>query len=134
MTYFSKNTQHPLIKNEKQYQVHEHLIAIQSEDRDVLKWPNSSHFEFELPIEYKNVSAIRIIDIQIPNTFYTFSNRRQNTKLLIHYAATTYTINIEEGTYTPEQLCNELTIKIATIIPTIDITVKHNPINKKIYF
>ena len=36
MSYFSRNTQQPLIKNEREYQVQEHVICIQSEDRDTL--------------------------------------------------------------------------------------------------
>mgnify|MGYP001182717970 FL=1 len=135
MSYFSRNTQQPLIKNEREYQVQEHVICIQSEDRDTLKWPSSSQFEFELPIEYKNVSGIRILDIQIPTTFYTFTHRRQNTKLLVVYSGTTYTVTIEEGTYTPEELCTELTVKINAQLNTVGVSVivKHNAINKKIY-
>jgi hypothetical protein len=135
MSYFSKNTQQPLIKNQQQYQVREHLVCIQSEDRDALKWPNSALFEFDLPVEYKNVCGIRIVDIQIPTTFYTFTHRRQNTKLLIQYDGNTYSITIEEGTYTPEQLANELTVKINAQLLTTGVTVlvKYNIINKKIY-
>ena len=136
MSYFSKNTQQPLIKNQQQYQVREHLVCIQSEDRDALKWPNSALFEFDLPVEYKNVCGIRIVDIQIPTTFYTFTHRRQNTKLLILYDGNTYSITIEEGTYTPEQLATELTVKINAQLLTTGVTVlvKYNIINKKIYF
>ncbi len=135
MSYFSRNIQQPLIKNQKQYQVREHLICIQSEDRDTLKWPNSAQFEFDLPIEYKNVCGIRIVDIQIPSTFYTFTNRRQNTKLLIQYDGVTYTITIEEGTYSAEDISTELTVKINAILPgTVTVLVKHNTVNKKIYF
>ena len=135
MSYFSRNTQQPLIKNQKQYQVREHLVCIQSEDRDTLKWPDSALFEFDLPIEYKNVCGIRIIDIQIPNTFYTFTHRRQNTKLLIQYDGVTYTITVEEGTYSAEAISSELTVRINAILPsTVTVLVKHNTINKKIYF
>ena len=135
MSCFSKNIQQPLIKNNKNFQVHEHVISIQSEDRDTLKWPNSNQFEFELPIEYKNICALRILDIQIPTTFYNFSNRRQNTKLLLQYNGTTYTITIDEGTYTPDELATELTVKInAAGITGLEVIVKHNTITKKMYF
>ena len=78
MSYFSRNTTQPLIKNNKDYKVQSHIISIQSEDRDVLKWPSSSEFEVELPLEYKNICGITVLDMQMPNTFYTF-----NTRILI---------------------------------------------------
>ena len=78
MSYFSRNTTQPLIKNNKEFMVHSHIISVQSEDRDVLKWPNSSQFEIELPIEYKNICAITVLDMQIPNTFYNFSTIDHN--------------------------------------------------------
>ena len=48
----------------------------------------------------------------MPNTFYTFNTRKQNTKLALKYENTTYYITIDEGTYTPEQMVTELTAKI----------------------
>jgi hypothetical protein len=136
MSYFSRNTTQPLIKNNKAYAVHSHIITIQSEDRDVLKWPNSSQFEIELPIDYKNICAITVIDMQIPNTFYTFNTRRQNTKLILSYNLNNYYITIGEGSYTGEQIANELTTKInaQTYSNGLEVSVQYNVINKKLYF
>jgi len=136
MSYFSRNTTQPLIKNNKEYMVHSHIISVQSEDRDVLKWPSASHFEIELPIEYKNICAITVVDMQIPNTFYIFTTTKQNTKLIVVYNGTNYYITIEEGTYTADELATELTVKInaQTVSDGLEIKVKHNAINKKLYF
>ena len=136
MSYFSRNTTHPLIKNNKDYMVHSHIISVQSEDSDVLKWPNSSQFEIELPIEYKNICAITVVDMQIPNTFYSFTTIKQNTRLIVSYNGTNYYITIGEGTYTAEQLATELTVKInaETISAGLEVIVKYNLVDKKLYF
>ena len=136
MSYFSRNTTQPLINNNKEFMVHSHIISVQSEDRDVLKWPNSSQFEIELPIEYKNICAITVLDLQIPTTFYDFTTIKQNTKLILSYNGKHYYITIDEGTYTADQIANELTVKInaQTELDDLEVIVKHNVINKKLYF
>ena len=85
MSYYNTSTQHPLIQNQKDYKVNSKIISIQSEDRDVTKWPSSSQFEVTLPVEYRNVVSLRALDIQIPHTYYIFNCARQNTKLIINY-------------------------------------------------
>lgn len=136
MSYFSRNTTQPLINNNKEFMVHSHIISVQSEDRDVLKWPNSSQFEIELPIEYKNICAITVLDLQIPTTFYDFTTIKQNTKLILSYNGKHYYITIDEGTYTADQIANELTVKInaQTELDGLEVVIKHNVINKKLYF
>ena len=46
---FNTQTSHPLIPNSQQYQFEQQYISIHSEDRNILKYPNSSEFEIELP-------------------------------------------------------------------------------------
>ena len=141
MSYYNICTQQPVIQNQKDYKVDSNIISIQSEDRDITKWPSSSHFEVTLPVEYRNVVSLRALDIQIPNTYYTFSCARQNTKLILMYTdsgAVTQTviITILDGTYNNETIAQELQtqINIALTGETTEVLVKVNPINSKIYF
>jgi hypothetical protein len=64
------------------YVVFKKTLSVHSEDRDIFKWPNSNFFEVTSPVEYKNVVSLRLSDIEIPSSYYVFSNSNQNTKLL----------------------------------------------------
>ena len=85
------------------------LLSIHTEDRDITKYPQSSNFAIELPIEYKNVYSIKLIDIELPSNYYVFSEVNQNTKMTVRVGTLTKTITISEGTYSPTQLALELT-------------------------
>ena len=102
------NTSHPFINREQTYFLDRKLISIHSVDRDISKWPNSSHFEVDLPQYLNNVYSLRLTNINIPSNFYTFTNSYQNTKLEITIGTSNETITISEGYYTPEELANEL--------------------------
>jgi hypothetical protein len=124
------------IQTNSNYVVFKKILSVHSEDRDITKWPNSNFFEITAPVEYKNVVSLRLSDIQIPSSYYVFSNTNQNTKLsfkvipvhtlgsklsLTTFADYTYdvgikllqsppfTITLPEGTYTPEDIATELT-------------------------
>ena len=140
MSYYNVCTQQPIIHNPQKYKVNNKLISIQSEDRDITKWPNSSEFEITLPVVYKNVISLRTIDIQIPNSYYSFNCLRQNIKLIVEYKyhgdLFQEIITIEEGNYNLETLVDEIQTKINIVLSNTSIKVKVfiNPINHKIYF
>ena len=124
------------IQSNSNYVVHKKLLSVHSEDRDITKWPNSNYFEITAPVEYKNVVSLRLIDIEIPPSYYVYSTMNQNIKLSFNviplhtlgsgmsvttfdnytYAvgmkllqSPVFTITITEGTYTPDQMATELT-------------------------
>ena len=84
-------------------------LSVHSEDRDIKKWPQSNHFEVDLPVDYKSVAMMRLNDIELPASFNVFSPENQNTKIAFIVAATTYVAEITSGTYTPTQMGLELT-------------------------
>ena len=125
------------IQTNSNYVVFKKILSVHSEDRDISKWPNSNFFEITAPVEYKNVVSLRLNDIQIPSSYYVFSNTNQNTKLSfkvvpVHtlgsgISVTTFenytyadgikllqsppfTITINEGTYLPEDIASELAV------------------------
>ena len=113
-----------MFQENKNYLFHRKIIAVHSQDRDINKWPKSNEFEVKLPINYKKVSSLQLLSIQLPKKYNIFSNYNQNTKLKYNNA----TIQINDGTYTPQQMCAMLTDKLT------GITVVYNDIDMKFYF
>ncbi len=81
MSSFSVNQSNPLIPNNNNYKLGRKLVSIHSEDRDISKWKTSSHFEVDLPSELKNVTSLRLLDVQLPANYYVFTDNYQNTKI-----------------------------------------------------
>ena len=52
--------------------VYKKELSVHTEDRDIKKWPTSTVFDVELPVEYKNVVSLRLSDIQLPSSYYVF--------------------------------------------------------------
>ena len=46
---FNTSTNHPIIPNANDYIIYKKYVSIHSEDRDILKYPNSNQFEIEMP-------------------------------------------------------------------------------------
>ena len=72
-TSFNVNETHPLTPNSQNYTYYKKYVSIHSEDRDFIKYPTSSLFEIELPEDYLNVSAVRLVDWTFPANYSTFS-------------------------------------------------------------
>lgn len=95
----------------QQFVIDTKILSIHTEDRDITKWPTPSHFEVELPVDYKNVVSLRLSEIHMPCSNYIFLNSYKNTSFKITYFADkeyTTTVFINEGTYTQLQLAEEL--------------------------
>ena len=75
--YFnSYNNQHQLIQRTQNYYLQRKLVSFHSEDRDAKKWPNSNEFEIQLPEAMTNVQSIRLLEIEFPSNYYSFSNSK----------------------------------------------------------
>lgn len=144
MTDFNKpqsynvNTTHPLINNSQEYVLIEKYISIHSEDRDIVKYPDSSEFEIELPEDILNIASIKLVDWSFPSNYSTFSLLNGNILFAFYiknpynpaafglsddynykiYEALfmtqnqIYSFTIEEGFYNPDQMTRELTNKL----------------------
>ena len=143
MSRFNVNTSHPLIPNSQEYTFYQKFVAIHSIDRDVVKFPNASEFEIELPQDFLNVVAVSLESWSFPKTdvFSITNNNIQfsfkisdpynphlnnyNDELQIEICNGLYThiyddfiITIEEGVYTPSQMAIELTNKMNEVVTT----------------
>lgn len=97
--------------------VYKKLLSVHSEDRDITKWPSSTMFDIEIPVEYKNVVSLRLSDIEIPASYYVFTAKNQNISLTVELEDETQMVFISEGTYTPMQLTMELTNQLNNCFP-----------------
>uniref|UniRef100_A0A6C0B835 Uncharacterized protein n=1 Tax=viral metagenome TaxID=1070528 RepID=A0A6C0B835_9ZZZZ len=148
------------IQTNSNYVVFKKILSIHSEDRDIYQWADPNHFEITAPVEYKNVVSLRLNDIELPSSYYVFSNINQNTKLSFSilpsgtsspYASILYgkvfTLMITSGTYNHDQLTIELagtlnqllsdyissnTISIANNYNYFSVT--YNPVTMKMMF
>ena len=134
MSRFNPSTNHPLIPNAQQYMFEKQYVSIHSEDRNILKYPNASEFEIELPQDYLNVQGIKLITHRFPTNLNLFSALQRNLTMtftitdpyiypsptalenaiylaLYENESKGFVITIEEGNYTPQQMAKELTNK-----------------------
>jgi len=138
MSNLNISTSHPLINNSQQYVYQKKYVSIQSQDRDILKYPVSSSFEIQLPQDYLNVQSVKLSDWSFPSNYYVFSKEQYNTifvfSIIEPYDPYTnnnndplqqaifsglnnrindpFTCSIQDGTYTPTQISTELTNKM----------------------
>ena len=132
---FNVNQTHPLIPNSQNYTYYNKYVSIHSEDRDYIKYPNSTLFEIELPEDYLNVSTVRLANWTFPANYNTFSPNNSNITMtfqinnpynpgeheynndlqnaifvaLYNYSTSYYKVIIETGFYNPDQMAIELT-------------------------
>ena len=135
---YNLNTTHPLIPNSQQYIAFNKYVSIHSEDRDIIRYPNSSEFEIELPEDLVNVASIKLVNWTFPAKYNTFSLANGNALLVYKitnpynpaafglsddynyriYEAlfmtqdTEYAFTIEDGFYNPIQMATELMNKL----------------------
>ena len=110
------------------------ILFIDSNDRDILKWPNSSEFEIYCPQVYNNVQSINLLNIVLPTDIYNISDYLQNNKLVIDISGIgERTIILEDGYYNFETLGSSLQNKINRDL-FVNFTVGYNKVSRKFYF
>ena len=103
---------HPVIINNDEYSLKKKYLTIHSTDRNITKWPSISEFQINLPQTYDYIYTLKLINIQIPDRLYNFTNILRNTKLSFYYTdirpspstSDLHTITLDDGYYTPSSL------------------------------
>jgi len=145
---FNTNTSHPLIPNSQEYIYYRKYVSIHSEDRNMLKYPESSDFEFELPEDLCNVVTLRLASWTFPANYNTFSILNGNVTMtfqisnpynpgefsytdplynkifecLYYNIGKNFIVVIEQGFYNPQQMVTELTNKFNSVVSILLIT------------
>lgn len=148
MSRFNASTSHPLIPNAQQYMFEQKYVSIHSEDRDIVKFPNSSEFEIELPQDYCNVQGVKLASWSVPSNYNTFSASQFNVTMTFYFTSVIlsptfasnvslqtnilngltanlnnpYTINISDGFYDPFLIANELMNRMNDAVTSYLIT------------
>ena len=139
---FNTSTSHPLIPNANDYIIYKKYVSIHSEDRDILKYPNSNQFEIEMPEDITNIYSLRLINWTFPANYNSFSIGNSNTSLyfkitnpynpgenmvfnpleqaifeaLFKSSHKLFEIVIQDGFYNPTQMVTELQNKFNYVV------------------
>ena len=156
---YNTSSSHQLIPNAQQYMLHYKFVTINSDDRDITKYQNSSEFEIDLPQDYVNVQTVKLNSWSFPNKYDVFGEHLNNVTFIFQVAAyytvassvslaptRDFIVTIESGSYTPSQMAAELTNKmnqaVNTYIQSININantytdffVEYHEVNEKLWF
>jgi len=123
-----------------------HVISIDSRFRTD-QGANPSNFLFKMLTPIKNVISVRLSSLEIPNTWYTFSEIRGNTSMIVYIkpapapgiSASTITgrVVITEGNYSVntgdgDDILIELFTQLNNTFPMNSFSVYFNPISAKL--
>lgn len=109
-------------------------LMVDSRDRDYAKYSSPSNYKIGLPVPYHNVSSIKLLSSEIPQTFFVFSEKLGNTSIVVSaYDADGTTlisknIVISDGNYDLNSIATALSDSInkAFVINDITFTVAVN--------
>jgi len=131
---YNVNNSKPLINREQNYVIDRKLVSVHSEDRDITKYPDPSHFSITLPQPLLNVQSLRLVQTSFPLNYYVFSNKYENTKFRFTYDGTIYCASIQEGTYTTCEIATELTNVMNELIGEPTFSVYYDPVGNHLWF
>jgi hypothetical protein len=130
------NHNHPLIKTSHNFVLDRKVLFIDSNDRDIERWPSASEFEINCPQNYTNVESLRLSSIMLPNFFYNISEQLRTNKMIVELSGTRYDIKLDDGYYNYSQLKDTLQTKFKLINDDFKnhFDISYNPINRKYTF
>jgi hypothetical protein len=96
------------------------IINIDSRFRDSDQ-QTSTNFTYRMDPQIKNIIRIKLVSIEFPNVFYTFSQHLGNTRFTIKYGALTAPITIEDGNYTPTDIQTAIQAKLVVATGLLSI-------------
>jgi len=125
---------HPLIKTSHNFVLDRKVLFIDSNDRDIERWPNASEFEINCPQNYNNVESLRLVSIVLPSFFYNISEQLRTNKMIVELSGTRYEIKLEDGYYNYTQLASALQTELRAVPPETTFNVTYDSITHKFTF
>ena len=84
------------------------IVNIDSQFRNRTLYPNPAFFKYDFYEKIKNCKYIRLSSIEIPNLFFTFTEKRKNIYFTLTVDYIDYKVIIMEGMYNYEQFIDEI--------------------------
>lgn len=85
MSQFNLNRSHPIIPQLTTKETESHYVSISSQDRNLIKNPDSDDFSIELPQEYYNVESVKLASAYFPIVDNQFSTTQNNVDLCFRF-------------------------------------------------
>ena len=83
------------------------IYSIDSEFRDITLYPNPANFTINFDKYLPYITDISLSSVEIPNTFYTYTKKRDNVSFIITtFNGIKISINIPDGSYTSDIMLN----------------------------
>jgi hypothetical protein len=128
------NHNHPLIKTSHNFVLDRKVLFIDSNDRDIERWPSASEFEINCPQNYTNVESLRLSSIMLPNFFYNISEQLRTNKMILEFLGGQHIIELEDGYYNYTQLATALQIELRAVPSGTTFNVTYDSITHKFTF
>lgn len=101
LPFYSPTENHPLIPNQNTYYKQDKSITINSGDRNIIKYPDSSSFEILLPTDIVNVANVKLTNWMFPVDFNTFSYKKNNLQMEFTLLPVLYNSTEQQALYNP---------------------------------
>jgi hypothetical protein len=128
------NHHHPLIKTTHNFVLDRKVLFIDSNDRDVERWPNASEFEINCPQNYTNVESLRLSSIMLPNFFYNISEQLRTNKMILEFLGGQHIIELEDGYYNYSQLAIALKTQLQAVPSGTNFDISYDSVTRKFTF
>ena len=128
------NYNHPLIKTSHNFVLDRKVLFIDSNDRDIERWPSASEFEINCPQNYNNVESLRLSSIMLPNFFYNISEQLRTNKMIIELQGVQHIIELEDGYYNYTQLATALKTQLQAVPSGSNFDVSYDSVTRKFTF
>jgi len=109
-------------------EVKKYILNIDSRFRDYAQSSSSTDFMLKLPRVYKNIINIRLSSIELPNTWYAFTEENGETSLKYNGSIVT----ISDGNYDPNELTSKLQNAIRSQASTLSANVSFDQNSGKV--
>jgi len=122
-----------LIERKQNFTLNRKIVYIDSNDRDVIRFPDTNTFQISLPQTYNYVESIRLLYIQTVSNIYNISNYLQNNILYFRNSNNNIVkITLLDGCYNNDTLVTAIKNQLDTNL--LNISVKYSKVTNKIYF
>lgn len=92
----------------------------------------STNYNINLPVNIDNVIQMQLTSIEVPSSYFVISKQYNNNYFLITVNATTATITIPDGNYTPQSIMDTINTKLLLAgTPFSDVSFAVNAVGEK---